>query len=83
VEGWGAVADQLKALAAAGNWQEMAGCVTDEMLDRFALRGTWVELPSLLRQKYSGLLDRVSYYFPLVPGENEAGWRATAAGFTW
>jgi len=25
----------------------------------------------------------VSYYFPLVPGENEAGWRATAAGFTW
>ena len=83
LEGWGGVADQLKALAATGNWQEMAGCITDEMLERFALRGTWVELPALLRQKYSGLLDRVSYYFPLVPGENEAGWRATAAGFTW
>ena len=82
LEGWGAVADQLKAFAASGNWQEMPELITDEMLDRFALRGTWVELPSLLRQKYSGLLDRVSYYFPLVPGENEAGWRATAAGFT-
>jgi hypothetical protein len=28
-----------------------------------------------------GLLDRVSYYFPIVPGENETGWRATVAGF--
>jgi len=27
------------------------------------------------------LLDRVSYYFPVVPGENEEGWRSTVAGF--
>ena len=81
VEGWSDVADQLKALAARGQWSAMPLLITDEMLDRFALRGSWAELPALLRQKYSGLLDRVSYYFPLVPGENEAGWRATAAGF--
>jgi len=31
--------------------------------------------------KYGGLLDRVSFYFPLVPGENEAGWRAVVDGF--
>lgn len=82
LEGWGAVADQLKALATKGNWSEMPGLVTDEMLDRFALLGTWAELPAMLRKKYSGLLDRVGYYFPLVPGENESGWRATAGGFT-
>jgi probable F420-dependent oxidoreductase len=81
LEGWGAVADRLIALAAKGNWHEMPGLVTDEMLERFALRGTWEELPAMLRKKYSGLLDRVSYYFPLVPGENESGWRASAAGF--
>ena len=81
LEGWGAVADRLIALAAKGNWREMPGLVTDEMLERFALRGTWAELPAMLRKKYSGLLDRVSYYFPLVPGENEGGWRASAAGF--
>jgi len=51
------------------------------MLDRFAVRGSWAELPGMLRQKYDGLLDRVSYYCPLVPGENEAGWRATASAF--
>ena len=79
VEGWSDVADQLKTRAARGEWSAMPTLITDEMLERFALRGRWADLPALLRQKYSGLLDRVSYYFPMVPGENEAGWRATAA----
>jgi probable F420-dependent oxidoreductase len=81
LEGWGDVADELKALAARGRWPEMPALITDEMLDRFALRGTWSELPEKVLKKYAGLLDRVSYYFPVVPDENEAGWRATVAGF--
>lgn len=81
VEGWGDVADQLKALAAHGKWQEMPALITDEMIESFALRGTWAELPGKVLSKYDGLLDRVSYYFPLVPGQDEAGWRATVAGF--
>jgi probable F420-dependent oxidoreductase len=81
LEGWGEVADQLKALAGRGKWDEMPLLITDDMLERLALRGTWAELPEQILAKYSGLLDRVSYYFPLVPGENEAGWRATVAGF--
>jgi hypothetical protein len=32
-------------------------------------------------EKYSGLLDRVSYYFPFLPGQNDDGWRATISGF--
>jgi len=81
LEGWGNAADELKALASRGKWSEMPALITDEMLDRFALRGTWVDLPEKVLKKYDGLLDRVSYYFPVVPGENEAGWRATVAGF--
>ncbi|HET9917349.1 MAG TPA: LLM class flavin-dependent oxidoreductase, partial [Candidatus Binatia bacterium] len=79
VEGWSDVADRLKALAARGQWAAMPSLIDDEMIDRLALRGRWADLPDLMRQKYSGLLDRMSYYSPLVPGENEAGWRATAA----
>ena len=81
LEGWGNAADELKALASRGKWSEMPALITDEMLDRFALRGTWVDLPEKVLKKYDGLLDRVSYYFPVVPGENQAGWRATVAGF--
>jgi probable F420-dependent oxidoreductase len=81
LEGWGAVADELKTLAARGEWNDMPALITQEMLDRFALRGTWAELPEKVQRKYDGLLDRVSYYFPVVPGQNEAAWRLTAAGF--
>ena len=81
LEGWGDVADQLKAFAAKGRWAEMPPLVTDEMVDRLALRGTWEELPGKVLKKYADLLDRVSYYFPVVPGENEEGWRSTVAGF--
>jgi hypothetical protein len=52
------------------------------MMAEFVVSGTWAELPAKLKAKYAGgLLDRVSYYFPFVPGENEAGWLATLAGF--
>ena len=81
LEGWGDAADRLKACASQGRWNEMPALVTDEMLERLALRGSWAELPAQILEKYSGLLDRVSYYFPVTPGENEAGWRATVAGF--
>jgi len=55
--------------------------ITDEMLDRFALGGSWAELPKMVLKKYDGLLDRASFYFPIAPGQDEAGWRATVAGF--
>jgi probable F420-dependent oxidoreductase len=81
LEGWGDVADQLKAMATGGRWNDMPSLITDKMLERLALRGTWAELPEKVLRKYDGLLDRVSYYFPIVPGENEENWRATAAVF--
>jgi probable F420-dependent oxidoreductase len=81
LEGWGDVADDLRALAGSGRWKDMPSLISDEMLDRFALRGSWAELPKKISAKYDGLLDRVSYYFPLVVGENEAGWRATIGAF--
>lgn len=81
LEGWGDAADRLKAMAARGRWNEMPAQITDDMLDRLALRGSWAELPEKILKKYSGLLDRVSYYFPVIPGENEAGWRVTVGGF--
>ena len=81
IHGWGDVADQLRALAARGRWNDMPSLITDEILEIFALSGTWAELPGKVQEKYGGLLDRVSYYFPFVPGQSEDSWRATIAGF--
>jgi probable F420-dependent oxidoreductase len=81
LHGWGEIADQLRALAARGKWNEMPALIADEMLDTFAIRGTWEELPLKVQKKYGGLLDRVSYYFPFLPGQDTEGWRKTIAGF--
>jgi probable F420-dependent oxidoreductase len=81
LHGWGEVAEQLGALSVRRRWEEMPKLITAEMLGTFAVRGTWAELPVKLQLKYEGLLDRVSYYLPFVPGQNDTGWQATIAGF--
>lgn len=73
--GWGEVSGKLNAKAAAGDWAGVAREVTDEMLDQFCISGPPDELGKKLRARYDGLLDRVSLYFPLRPGENDAGLR--------
>jgi probable F420-dependent oxidoreductase len=82
LHGWTDIAERLSHLAARGQWAEMPQLVTDEMMAEFVVSGTWAELPAKIKTKYAGgLLDRVSYYFPFVPGENDANWRKTVAGF--
>ncbi len=82
LHGWSEIAERLSYLAARGEWAEMPHLITDEMMAEFVVSGTWAELPAKIKAKYAGgLLDRVSYYIPFVPGENETGWQATLAGF--
>jgi len=81
IHGWADTANRLSALASQGKWQDMPRLVTDEMLDTFAVRGSFEELPRKILNRYDGLLDRVSYYFGFVPGENDKGWHQTIAAF--
>jgi probable F420-dependent oxidoreductase len=80
--GWTDVAEKLGVMARQGEWQAMGDLITDAMLDAYAVTGTWAELPRIVQARYAGrLLDRVAYYIPYVPGEDDAGWQATIAGF--
>lgn len=81
LHGWEETAVQLSQMARGNQWAQMPGLINDNILDVMAVHGTWAELPQIIHQKYGTLLDRVSYYLPFVPGENEAGWRATVEGF--
>lgn len=82
LHGWGDTAAQLSGMARRGEWQAMGDLIDDEMLDAFAVTGKWAHLPALVKARYGGgLLDRVAYYHPYVPGEDDAGWQATLAGF--
>ncbi len=81
LHGWEDVAEQLSKMARNGEWESMPNLINDEILDTIAVTGTWAELPAIIQKKYGNILDRVSYYLPFVPGENEAGWKASVDGF--
>jgi hypothetical protein len=81
MHGWEETAFQLSKMARRGQWADMPAVISDEMLAEFAVRGPWADLPTLVHAKYDGLLDRVSYYLPFVPGEADEQWRATVQGF--
>lgn len=81
LHGWLDIAKELSVLARNGRWQEMPDLINDDMLDTIAVTGTWAELPSLIQAKYGSRIDRLSYYLPYIPGQNEDGWCATIGGF--
>jgi len=81
LHGWGDTREQLSRLAAKGRWDEMPSLITDDMLDVFALSGRWEDLPGLIMTRYEGLLDRVMYYLPYVPGDMDDRWREFVEAF--
>lgn len=60
--GWGEVGRKLTDLSKQGQWVAMADLITDEMLDVYAVTGSWNEIPDMLRAKYDGVLDRIGFY---------------------
>jgi probable F420-dependent oxidoreductase len=76
--GWEAAGESLSALAARGDWAGMPALVTDDMLAAFSVSGPLERLAEPLRQRYAGLLDRVTLYRPFVPGEADDAWRRLA-----
>lgn len=81
LHGWGDTREQLSRLAAKGRWEEMPSLISDEMLEVFALRGTWEELPGKILSRYDGLLDRVMYYLPFIPGQMDDQWQQVVEAF--
>jgi probable F420-dependent oxidoreductase len=65
--GWGDLQPELNALSKRGRWREMAGLVTDEMLEAIAVCAPPHELAAKLRARTLGVADRVSLVAPYAP----------------
>jgi probable F420-dependent oxidoreductase len=79
--GWGETCLRLNEKAGKGDWAGMAAEITDEMLETFAVSGTYDEIANQVKRKYEGILERVSFYFPFIPGTNDERWRKIVAAF--
>jgi probable F420-dependent oxidoreductase len=61
LHGWGELADQLNALSRRQAWAEMTALIPDDMLDTFSVSG---DVARGLRERFGGLIDRISVYTP-------------------
>lgn len=73
--GWGDTCYRLSEKAAKGDWTGMASLITDDMLEVYAVQGTYDEIPGLIKKKYTGVLDRIGFYALPSGGADEAVWR--------
>jgi probable F420-dependent oxidoreductase len=68
--GWEEVGLKLHELSMQGRWPEMGQAITDEMLDQFAVTGTYDELMPKLRSRWKDACDTV--FIPMPPGAADA-----------
>lgn len=71
IEGWGDLNPELFALSVEGKWQEMATRITDDMLDEFAIIGTYDEIVKKMKERCAGVIDRVNFSIPIRSPEDE------------
>jgi len=62
--GWEGIGPNLHQKSLESDWNGMTRLITDEMLDTIAVNGTYESIGGKLRERYAGLLDRISLYQP-------------------
>ena len=62
--GWDDVGQQLHECSLQGKWTEMPKLITDDMLDEFAIVGTYDTLAEQLRRRCGGVFDTVLLDLP-------------------
>jgi len=64
VHGWQDLVPQLHRKSVEGDWKGMAELITDEMLETYAVIGSYANIATRLKERYAGLLDRTAFYQP-------------------
>ncbi len=77
LHGWDELHERLNAMAARGEWDQMAGAIDDEVLHTFAVIGTPEEAVAEVRRRYGELITRIT--FPIPEGADAERWRALFA----
>ncbi len=79
--GYGGLGESLSQMARRGEWKRMEAEIGDELVELFSVVAKPAALPRALRQRYAGLLGRVSLYFPISAEEGSEKWRAFVEAF--
>jgi probable F420-dependent oxidoreductase len=78
LHGWSEVGPRLRELIRHDRWNDLAGVLSDEILDTLVPSGTFDELPAILLKRFGGLGQGILVSPPDDPDEDEA-FRAVVA----
>jgi probable F420-dependent oxidoreductase len=70
--GWGELGPQLRSLVRSDRWGDLAGILSDEVLDTLVPSGTFDELPDLLLGRFGGLGQGIVVSPPADGGDDGA-----------
>jgi probable F420-dependent oxidoreductase len=62
--GWGDLHPEANAMSKSNRWEELAGLIDDDILNTFAIVGEPAVAGRLLRERFSGLVERVTVSMP-------------------
>ncbi len=68
--GWQDKGQQLQELTREGRWQDLGNIVTDAMLEQFVPRGTYAGIAAVLRERYAGLAQSITFPVPDDPADD-------------
>ena len=61
VHGFEEVAVRLHEMSLKGQWEEMTGLITDDILDKFAVAVEYDQVAAAVKERFDGLLDEVVF----------------------
>jgi alkanesulfonate monooxygenase SsuD/methylene tetrahydromethanopterin reductase-like flavin-dependent oxidoreductase (luciferase family) len=76
LHGWGDVCLKLNAMSLRGQWQEMAGEISDEMLEEFAVIGTYDEIAGRVKERFGDIVTSVGFAMPIRSPDDRERLRA-------
>ncbi len=62
--GWGELHDEAHTLSVTNRWDELPGLISDEILNTFAIVGDVPTAGRLFRERFEGLVERVTVSMP-------------------
>ncbi len=71
LHGWGDLQTELNTLSKRGAWEEMGRLLDEDILAAFAVVGEPKDIPAQIRERFEGVVDRVSFYLPYESDHGE------------
>jgi len=70
--GWDRLQPELNAMSKRGLWKEMGTLIDDDILNTFAVVAEPKDVIPIIKERYSGLVDRITINFSYAPHEQRA-----------